>query len=120
MLYAIIETGGKQLKIKKDDIIYTEKLNVEIGKGFVFENVLCVFDDKKNIKIGFPNLKNCTVKAIVLEQCLGRKLRIFKYKAKHNERKTKGHRQKYTKLKIKEINFEFDKKIDNKNNNDNN
>lgn len=112
-LYAIIETGGKQLKVKNDDIIFTEKLDVEVGKNFTFENILCVFDDNKNIKIGFPNIENCSVEATVLEQCLGKKIRVFKYKAKHNERKTKGHRQRYTKLKIKKINFEFTKNDNN-------
>ncbi|MBP5301303.1 MAG: 50S ribosomal protein L21 [Bacilli bacterium] len=109
-MYAIIETGGKQLKVKNGDHVFIEKINADVNELFIFKNVLCVFDDNKNIEIGFPYITNYYVTAIVEKHGLSKKIRVFKYKAKNNDRKTKGHRQKYTKLKIKEIVKKDDKK----------
>ena len=100
-MYAIIETGGKQVKVSTGDKIYVEKLNVKDGEKHVFDKVLCVVD--KDVKFGNPYLANAKVTAKVIKNGLSKKLHIYKYKAKHNERKRIGHRQPYTNLVIESI-----------------
>lgn len=101
-MYAIIETGGKQLKVAVGQKVFVEKLDAEAGATFTFDKVLLVADDK--VTFGTPLVKGATVTAKVEKQGLGRKLKVFKYKAKHNVRKTIGHRQPYTSLIIEAIN----------------
>ncbi len=101
-MYAIIETGGKQVRVEVGQKIYVEKLDVEAGATYTFDKVLLVAD--KKAKVGSPYVKNATVSAKVEKHGLGKKIRIYKYKAKHNERKTQGHRQPYTCLIIEAIN----------------
>ncbi len=100
-MYAIIETGGKQIKVEVGQKIFVEKLEVENGSTYTFDKVLFVADQK--VKVGTPYVKGATVTAKVEKQGLGRKIRVFTYKSKANVRKTIGHRQPYTCLTIKEI-----------------
>ncbi len=100
-MYAIIETGGKQLKVNAGDVIYVEKLDVAEGENYVFDKVLLVGD--KKAKVGAPYVKGATVTAKVLKQGLNRKLKVFTYKAKTNQKRMLGHRQPYTSLEIVEI-----------------
>ena len=99
---AIIETGGKQYYVSEGTTIYVEKLEAEVGSVYTFDKVLLVAD--KSAKVGAPYVKGATVTAKVEKQGLGRKIRVFKYKSKANERKTHGHRQPYTCLVIEAIN----------------
>ena len=101
-MYAIIETGGKQVRVEVGQKIYVERLEVEAGATYTFDKVLLVSD--KKAKVGNPYVKGATVTAKVEKNGLGKKIRIYKYKAKHNERKTMGHRQPYTCLVIEAIN----------------
>lgn len=101
-MYAIIETGGKQIKVEVGQTIFVEKLDAEAGENYTFDKVLLVVDAKS--KVGTPYVKGATVVAKVEKQGLSKKIRIFKYKAKHNVRKTIGHRQPYTRLVIEAIN----------------
>ncbi len=101
-MYAIIETGGKQVKVEAGQKIFVEKLDAEVGSTYTFDKVLLVAD--KTAKVGAPYVKGATVTAKVEKQGLSRKIRVFKYKAKANERKTRGHRQPYTCLVIEAIN----------------
>ena len=101
-MYAIIETGGKQIKVEVGQKIFVEKLDVEAGSNYTFEKVLLVGD--KDAKVGTPYVEGATVTAKVEKHGLSRKIRVFKYKAKHNERKTIGHRQPYTCLTSEAIN----------------
>lgn len=101
-MYAIIETGGKQLKVEVDKPIYIEKVKTEIKKEITFDKVFSVFDGKK-IHIGKPILKNAKVKGIVEKQGKNKKVIIFKTKSKSNWQKKNGHRQPYTRVLIKEI-----------------
>ena len=98
-MFAIIETGGKQYRVAEGVELFIEKLNVEAESEVVFDKVLMV-----NEKIGTPYVEGATVTAKVEKHGLSRKIRVFKYKAKHNERKTIGHRQPYTCLTIEAIN----------------
>lgn len=102
-MYAIIETGGKQVKVEVGSKIYVEKLNAEVGSTFNFDKVLLVSGDK--LTIGNPTIKGASVSAKVEKQGLSKKIRIYKYKAKANERKTIGHRQPFTCLTVEAINL---------------
>lgn len=101
-MYAIIETGGKQLKVEVGQTIYVEKLKADVDSSYTFDKVLLIGDQKA--KVGNPYLKGATVTAKVVKQGLGKKLRIFKYKSKKNVRKRIGHRQPFTCLVIETIN----------------
>ena len=101
-MYAIIETGGKQIRVEVGQKIFVEKLEAEVGSTFTFDKVLLVADAK--VSIGTPYDKGATVTAKVEKQGKSKKIRVFKYKNKANERKTIGHRQPYTCLVIEAIN----------------
>ena len=101
-MYAIIETGGKQVRVEVGQKIFVEKLEAEVGSTFTFNKVLLVADAK--VSIGTPYVKGATVTAKVEKQGKSKKIRVFKYKNKANERKTIGHRQPYTCLVIEAIN----------------
>ena len=101
-MYAIIETGGKQVKVEEGSKIYVEKLDAEVGSELKIEKVL--FIGGESTKVGAPYVKGASVDCKVEKQGLGKKIRVFKYKAKANERKTIGHRQPYTCLVVKSIN----------------
>ena len=100
-MYAIIETGGKQVRVEVGSKIYVEKLEAEVGSTITIDKVLLVGD--KTVKVGTPYVAGAKVTAKVEKQGLGRKIRVFKYKSKSNEHKTIGHRQPYTCLVIESI-----------------
>lgn len=102
-MYAIIETGGKQYKVEKDQILHVENLNIEEGGEVVFDKVLLVSGDDGAITVGKPYVKGATVKASVLKNGKSKKIIVFKYKAKKNQRKKRGHRQPFTRVEIKEL-----------------
>ncbi len=97
-MYAIFETGGKQYKAAKGDIVFVEKLALEPGKQVSFDALVVADGDK--IQIGTPIVKGVKVKAKVVEHGKEKKVLTFKYKPKRNERKKQGHRQPYTKIQI--------------------
>ena len=101
-MYAIIETGGKQVKVEVGQNIYVEKLEVEAEQNYTFDKVLMVGGDKP--KIGKPYVKNASVEATVVKNGRAKKIIIFKYKPKKNYHKKRGHRQPYTLLTITAIN----------------
>ena len=98
-MYAIIESCGKQYKVAEGDIVFFEKLDVEEGKKVKFDNVVLVSDDGK-VQIGNPYVKGVSVEGKVVSHGKGKKIIVFKMKAKKNERKKQGHRQPYTKVEI--------------------
>ena len=98
-MYAIIETGGKQYRVENGDQIAVEKLGVEDGAKVVFDKVLVV-GDGADIKVGAPYVDGVTVEGNAIETGKGKKVIIFKYKAKKDYRKKQGHRQPYTMVKI--------------------
>ncbi|WP_163653256.1 50S ribosomal protein L21 [Listeria sp. PSOL-1] len=101
-MYAIIETGGKQIKVEAGQEIYVEKLNGEVGDVITLDKVLFVSGDAT--KVGAPFVDGATVTAKVEKQGRAKKLTVFKYKPKKNYHKKQGHRQPYTKLTIEAIN----------------
>lgn len=102
MKYAVIKTGGKQYKVSEGDVIEVEKLDIAPEKDYSFENVLLYVSDGDS-KIGMPMLEDVKVTGKVLGQIKGEKIRVSKYKAKVRYRKTIGHRQLLTKIKIEKI-----------------
>lgn len=99
-MYAIIETGGKQYRVEEGDELDVELLGTD---GEVkFDKVLLIHDGKTP-KIGRPHLAKCSVHAEVLGVEKGPKVVAFKYKKCKNYRRTVGHRQKYSRIKIKKI-----------------
>ena len=101
-MYAIIETGGKQVRVEVGSKIYVEKLDAEVGAKITLDKVLLIGD--KALKVGNPYIEGAKVTAKVEKQGNSKKIRVFKYKAKANEHKTIGHRQPYTCLVIEAIN----------------
>ena len=101
-MYAIIESCGKQYKVAEGDVVFFEKLDVEEGKKVTFDKVILVSNDGK-IEVGTPNVKGVKVEGKVVSHGKGKKIRVYKYKAKKNYRRTQGHRQPYTKVEITSI-----------------
>ncbi|MGD6774357.1 50S ribosomal protein L21 [Sutcliffiella horikoshii] len=102
-MYAIIETGGKQIKVEAGQSIYIEKLDGAAGDVVTFDKVL--FVGGEDVKVGSPLVAGATVTAKVEKQGRAKKLTVFKYKAKKNYRKKQGHRQPYTKVTVDAINL---------------
>ena len=100
-MYAIIETGGKQYKVAKDDIIFVEKLAVEEGANVDFKVV--AVSNGENLTLGNPYVSTAKVSAKVLKNGKGKKITVFTYKPKKGEKRKLGHRQPYTKVQIEEI-----------------
>lgn len=101
-MYAIIEACGRQYKVQENDVVFFEKLDTEEGKKVTFDNVILVSDEGK-LQVGNPYVKGVKVEGKVVSHGRGKKVLVFKYKAKKNERKTRGHRQDYTKVEITSI-----------------
>ena len=99
---AVIVTGGKQYTVAEGDVLYIEKLGAEEEAVVKFDQVLAVLDGE-NSKIGAPVVEGASVEAKVVKNGKGKKITIFKYKAKKNEKKKMGHRQPYTKVEITKI-----------------
>ena len=102
MTYAIVKTGGKQVKVEVGQAIYDEKLDVEAGATVTFDEVVLVGGEKT--VIGAPFVTGATVVAEVEKQGKQKKVVTFKYKPKKHSHRKQGHRQPYTKVIIKEIN----------------
>ena len=99
---AVIVTGGKQYTVAEGDVLFIEKLNAEAESTVKFDQVLAVLDGE-NTKIGAPVVDGASVEAKVVKNGKGKKIVVFKYKAKKNEKKKMGHRQPYTKVEITKI-----------------
>ena len=97
-MYAVIVTGGKQYKVSEGDVLYIEKLDAQADEKVTFDSVLAIGADD-SFKAG----KDC-VDATVLKNGKGKKITVFTYKPKKDEKRKKGHRQPYTKVEITKIN----------------
>jgi large subunit ribosomal protein L21 len=104
MLYAIVESGGKQYKAVEGSYIEIDLLPDEVGKKKTFDKVLLLVDDEK-VEVGTPYLSNVSVDATILEHFKGPKITVFKYRAKQRYRVKTGHRQKYTRVMVDSIAF---------------
>jgi len=102
MTHAIIETGGKQYRVKEGDVIFIEKLPAEADETVTFDNVLAVFVDD-DAKIGAPYVEGAAVEASVVKNGKSKKIIVYKMHAKKGYRRKQGHRQPYTKVQIEKI-----------------
>ncbi len=110
-MYAVIESCGKQYKVAEGDVVFFEKLDAEEGKKVTFDNVVLVSNGEK-IEIGNPYVKGFKVEGKVVAHGKGKKIIVYKYKAKKNYRRTQGHRQPYTKVEITSIKKPTAKKVE--------
>ena len=101
-MYAVVAAGGKQYKIKQGDTLRIEKVEGNVGDIFTFEKVLMVADGE-NLTLDQPSLANASVSARIVEQGKSKKILVFKYKRRKRYRRTQGHRQPYTAVKIDNI-----------------
>ncbi|MFU8895691.1 MAG: 50S ribosomal protein L21 [Gammaproteobacteria bacterium] len=98
-MYAVIATGGKQYRVSEGAVLRVEKLEAEEGASIEFDRVLLV-GDGETVSIGKPFLEGGKVQATVMSQGKARKVEIVKFRRRQNYRRTKGHRQNFTQIKI--------------------
>jgi len=103
-MYAIVRVGGRQYKAELGQHLVTEKLPNEIGDELTFDDVLLVKDNQGTVTVGQPNVKGAAVKVRVAGQFKGKKIVVFKYRPKQRYRRKQGHRQRYTRLEVIDIN----------------
>jgi large subunit ribosomal protein L21 len=101
-VYAIVECGGRQYRAEEGHSFSVEKLPHEVGQQIELDKVLLIAKEG-DVSVGQPTVSGAMVKATVVEQYKGRKIFVWKYKPKKRYRQRKGHRQRYTRLRIDEI-----------------
>lgn len=101
-MYAVVATGGKQYKVTEGDVVRIEKVKGAVGDAVTFDKVLLVADGER-LTLGRPLVENTTVSAKIVEQDKSKKILVFKFKRRKGYRKTQGHRQPYTAVKISGI-----------------
>ena len=101
-MYAVVKSGGKEYRVSKGDLIRVEKLEGKAGDQVVIRDVLMVSDEGK-VQLGTPQLTNAVVKGKIVQEAKGKKVLIYKMKKRKNYRRTKGHRQTYTYLRVEDI-----------------
>ena len=98
-MYAIIRTGGKQYRVQPGDVVRVERLQAEVGASVTLEDVLLVGGDGEP-RVGGPRVDGASVLGTVVEQGRDAKVRVFKYKKRKHYRRTRGHRQSFTAVRI--------------------
>jgi large subunit ribosomal protein L21 len=101
-VYAIVKTGGKQYRVEAGDTISVERLEAPVGEKVTLADVLLVGGEGEP-RIGSPHVDSVSVLGTVVDHGRGHKVRVFKYKKRKHYRRTRGHRQEYTTLKIEKI-----------------
>ena len=101
-MYAIVQTGGKQYKVKSGDTVRVERLEGDVGSKVTLDQVLAA-GEGDGLKYGAPFVSGATVTAKIVEQHRTRKIVVFKYKRRKGYRVKRGHRQHYTALRIEDI-----------------
>ena len=101
-MYAVIQTGGKQYRVKSGEQVKVELLAAEVGATVSFDRVL-MLGEGEGARVGAPFVAGAAVKATVVAQGRGEKVRIFKLRRRKHFAKTQGHRQGFTEVRIDEI-----------------
>ncbi len=101
-MYAVVTTGGKQYRVQKGETLKIEKIPGDVGSQVAFDQVLMVSDGDR-VEIGQPLVENAVVNAHIVEQGKHKKILVFKYKRRKRFRRTQGHRQQFTAVKIDDI-----------------
>ena len=104
-MYAIIRAGGRQFRVEKGDTIYVDRLETPVGETVRLGEVLLLGGGEGEAKVGNPLLSAAAVVGTVVDQVRDKKIRVFKYKKRKHYRRTKGHRQSLTALRIDSIEF---------------
>lgn len=105
-MFAVIHTGGKQYKVKRDSVIKVEKIEGQAGSKVEFKDILMVGESSKPSFIGTPLVKGAKVIGEILEQSRADKIIVFKKKRRHNYRRKNGHKQLLTSIKIVDVSKE--------------
>jgi len=105
-MFAVINTGGKQYKVKRDSVIKVEKLDGVAGSKVEFKDILMIGENSKASFIGTPIVKGAKVVGEIMGQFRDAKIIVFKKKRRHNYRRKNGHRQKLTEVKIVDVSKE--------------
>ena len=103
MSFAVIQTGGKQYKVKASDILKIEKIKDSIPASKIEFNEILAYGDDKNLEVGSPLVKGAKVEAELVKNSKNRTILIFKKRRRQNSRRKNGHRQQYSLIKIKKI-----------------
>jgi large subunit ribosomal protein L21 len=101
-MYALVKTGGKQYRVSKDDTILVERIAADEGAEVILNDIVMLGDGDK-VTIGTPKVDGAAISATVVRQTRGPKIIIFRRKRRKNHRRTQGHRQDLTLLKINDI-----------------
>jgi large subunit ribosomal protein L21 len=101
-VYAIVKTGGKQYRVAPGDVVRLESLEAPVGSTVTLGEVLLLGGDG-GIRVGSPRVESASVEGTVVEQGRGAKIRVFKYKKRKHYRRTKGHRQAFTAVRIDKV-----------------
>jgi len=101
-MYAVLNSGGKQYKVQKGEVLKIEKISGDVGSSVTFDRVL-MFSDGENVSIGQPVLDSVSVEGHIVEQGKARKIIVFKYKRRKRFRRKNGHRQEFTAVLIDSI-----------------
>ena len=104
-VFSVVQIGGKQYKVQEGDVIFVEKLKGDEGETLTFNDVLAISDQSKEdgFTVGTPMVSGASVSASIVKHGKEKKIYVFKYKSKKNEKKKIGHRQPYTKIQIQTI-----------------
>ena len=101
-MYAIVDSGGKQYKVKEGEVLRVEKLAGKVGDSVSFDRIL-MFSDGDDVNIGTPLLEDVAVSGHIVEQGKAKKIIVFKYKRRKRYRRKRGHRQQFTAVKVDSI-----------------
>ena len=101
-MYAVLNSGGKQYKVQKGEVLKVEKISGDVGSSVTFDRVL-MFSDGENVSIGQPVLDSVSVEGHIVEQGKAKKIIVFKYKRRKRFRRKNGHRQEFTAVQIDSI-----------------
>lgn len=101
-MYAVIETGGKQYRVAPGDVLQVERLNGAVGAVVAFDRVLAL-EGEQGLVVGAPHVARARVSAEVVAQVRGKKVIAFKKRRRKNSKRTRGHRQALTTIKITQI-----------------
>ena len=102
VMYAIIESGGKQYRVAEGDVIRCDLVASEVGSDVTFDRVILAGTEEA-LKVGAPTLDGASVSGTVLRQAKDKKIMVFRYKPKKRVRKLNGHRQPFAEVKITKI-----------------
>ncbi len=101
-MYAVIRSGGKQYRVSQGAALRVEKLAGEVGSSITLDDVLMI-GGEGDIKVGTPNVDGAQITGTIVAQGRGEKIRVFKMKRRKGYRRTQGHRQDYTEIRVDEI-----------------